>query len=91
LVDGFQLLLPVRNRPTLTHRGFLLLTKQLFKCGREQSGQLWQRRYLNPPPAGLIGLDSLLGHAQPFGQLGLGYAPNYSVSKRCIIQLRPEN
>ncbi|MEB0089629.1 hypothetical protein QN382_23935, partial [Pseudomonas sp. 10B1] len=42
--------------------------------GREQPGQLWQRRYLDSPLAGLIGLDGLLGHAQPFSQLGLGDA-----------------
>ena len=65
LVDGFQLLLPFRSGATFTHSGFLLLIKQLFECGCKQSGQFWQGRYLNPPLAGLIGLDGLLGNARP--------------------------
>ena len=75
-----------RSRATLTHSGFLLLTKQLFKCGRKQSGQLWERRYLNPPLTGLIGLNSLLGHAQPFGQLGLGDAVFFAQAGNPLAQ-----
>ncbi|WP_130903373.1 hypothetical protein [Pseudomonas sp. Sample_23] len=37
MVDGFQLLLPFRSRATLTHIGFLLLTKQLFEDKRGQT------------------------------------------------------
>ncbi|MDH0747031.1 hypothetical protein N5D61_11815 [Pseudomonas sp. GD03842] len=74
LVDGFQLLPPFRSRATLTHSGFLLLTKQIFECGRKESGQLWQRRYLNTPLAGFLGLDGLMGHAQPLGNFCLGDA-----------------
>lgn len=54
LVDGFQLLLPFRSGATFTHSGFLLLTKQLFECGRKQPGQLRQRRYLDTPLAAVL-------------------------------------
>ena len=50
------------------------------------AGPALARRYLDTPLAGLIGLDSLLGYAQPFGQLGLGDAVFFAQAGNPLAQ-----